>query len=264
MDIMNIVMAAVSLGALGVVFAIILGIASKVFYVEVDERIPLVQEALPGANCGGCGYAGCAAFATAVVDGVAPVDGCPVGGSACAAAVAEVMGVTAAAGGRKTAYVKCSGTFENAVDRYKYDGLADCRAVVQLGANSKACNDACCGLGSCVAACVFDAIKIVDGVAVVDKHNCTSCGACVKACPKNIIEMIPFDAKVAVACSSKDKGAIVRNVCKVGCIACTICVKNCTNEMFSMKDNLAVIDYERGLDCDISVEKCPRKIIKKI
>ncbi len=262
MDINAILTAAGTLAGMGVIFAIILGVASKIFEVETDERVPLIMDALPGANCGGCGFAGCAAFAQNVVDGVAPVSGCPVGGASVAAAVATIMGVAADTSERKVAYVHCSGTCDDATSKYDYTGLQDCKSVMALGGGPKACNYACSGLGSCVKACKFDAIEVVNGVAVVNPVKCTACGACLKECPKGIIGLRPESGTVNVSCSSKDKGGIVRNICKVGCIGCGICAKNCPSEAITMDGPLAIIDHDKCTKCGVCVEKCPRKIIK--
>ena len=190
MDIMNIVSAVLVLFIMGVVFALLLGIAAKVFAVEVDERVPLVRECLPGANCGGCGYAGCDAMAAAIVEGTAPVNGCPVGGAACAAKIAEVLGVEAEAAAPKVAHVHCNGGC-NAIDKAKYEGLQDCSAAMRVAGGPKECAFGCMGLGSCVKECAFDAIHILDGKALVDPEKCVACGKCVAACPKGAIEPIP-------------------------------------------------------------------------
>ena len=226
MDTMNIVYAVAVLFIMGIVFAILLGVAAKVFAVEVDERVPLVRECLPGANCGGCGYPGCDGLAAAIVEGTAPVNGCPVGGAAAAAKIAEVMGVAVEAGERKVAHVYCNGGC-NAVDKTKYEGLQDCTAAMRVAGGPKACAYGCMGLGSCVKACAFDAIHVVDGVAKVDTEKCVACGKCVAACPKKLIDLVPESKKVHVNCVNKDKGPEVMKVCASGCIGCKMCEKTC-------------------------------------
>ena len=225
MDTMNIVYAVAVLFIMGIVFAILLGVAAKVFAVEVDERVPLVRDCLPGANCGGCGYPGCDGLAAAIVEGTAPVNGCPVGGAAAAAKIAEVMGVAVEAGERKVAHVYCNGGC-NAVDKTKYEGLQDCTAAMRVAGGPKACAYGCMGLGSCVKACAFDAIHVVDGVAKVDTEKCVACGKCVAACPKKLIDLVPESKKVHVNCVNKDKGPEVMKVCASGCIGCKMC-ENC-------------------------------------
>ena len=262
MDITSILFPVASIGGLGVVFGAILGVASQVFHVEEDPRVTAVLECLPGANCGGCGFPGCAGCATAIVEGSAPVNACPVGGADAAAKIGAVMGVEAGSLEPTAAYVKCNGTCENAKSDYKYEGIEDCVMAAQLaGAGSKTCAYGCLGLGSCVKACAFDAIHIVNGVAVVDKEKCVSCGKCVSTCPKHIIEILPANKKVKVTCSSKDMGKTVMSSCSVGCIGCKICEKSCKFEAIKVIDNLAVIDYSLCKNCGLCAMKCPKHVL---
>lgn len=262
MDIINIVLPVLSIGGLGVVFGTGLGIAGEVFKVEVDPKITLILEALPGANCGGCGFPGCGGLATAIATGDAPVNGCPVGGASCAAKIGEIMGVEAASADPIAAFVKCGGTCETAKDKYEYFGIDDCNMAVQLaGGGSKSCAYGCLGLGSCIKACGFGAIEIVDGIAVVDKDKCVTCGKCISACPKHIIELLPAKKKVKVQCSSKDAGKVVMANCSVGCIACKICEKNCPFDAIHVIDNIAIIDYDKCKSCGICANKCPKNVI---
>ncbi len=262
MDIMSIVYPVLSIGGLGLVFGAGLGYAGKIFEVKEDPRVEAILEALPGANCGGCGYPGCGGCASAIVAGNAPVNACPVGGAGVAAKIGEIMGVQAEAGEPKAAFVKCGGTCEKAKSKYEYMGIDDCGMANQLvGGGAKSCAYGCLGLGSCKKACAFDAISIVDGVAVIDKDKCVACGKCVSACPKHIIELLPAKKKVKVQCSSKDLGKAVMQVCSVGCIACKICEKNCPFDAIHVIDNLAVIDYDKCKACGICANKCPKKVI---
>lgn len=251
-----------SIGGLGLLFGLLLGYASKKFAVPVDERVPLIRECLPSANCGGCGFAGCDAYAEAVANGAAAPNCCSVGGASVAEKIGEILGVTVESSEPKVAYVKCQGTCDKAKDNYKYFGLADCQQAVNVpGAGAKACSYGCLGLGSCVKACQFDAMNIVDGIAKVNKDNCVACGACVTACPKGIVELVPEKQKVFVTCNSKDKGVDVKGSCSVGCIACTLCVKNCPSGAMSMQNNLSVIDYHKCTNCGLCEHKCPTKAI---
>ena len=262
MDTQAIIFAIVSIGGLGIVFGAILGFASKIFAVDEDPRVGQVQECLPGANCGGCGYPGCGGLATAIVAGKAPVNACAPGGAKAAAAIAEVMGVVAEETEPTVAFVKCGGTCDKAQNKYDYDGIDDCIMAAQLaGASSKACAYGCMGLGSCVKACKFDAIKIENGVAVVDPDLCVSCGKCVSTCPKHIIEIVPKKKKVKVQCSSKDMGKAVMSVCSAGCIGCKICEKTCKFDAIHVIDNIAVIDYDKCKNCGMCANKCPKKVI---
>lgn len=262
MDIMNIVLPVLSIGGLGVVFGAGLGIAGEVFKVEEDPKITQILEVLPGANCGGCGFPGCGGLASAIASGNAPVNGCPVGGAAVAEKVGAIMGVEASTSEPIAAFVKCGGTCDKAKEKYEYFGIDDCNMAVQLASGgSKSCTYGCLGLGSCKKACAFDAIEIVDGIAVVDKDKCVTCGKCVSACPKHIIELLPAKKKVKVQCSSKDIGKNVMQVCSVGCIACKICEKNCPFDAIHVIDNLAVIDYDKCKSCGICANKCPKNVI---
>ncbi len=262
MDTNAIIYAMVSIGGLGIVFGAILGFASKIFAVDEDPRVGQVLECLPGANCGGCGYPGCGGLATAIVEGRAPVNACAVGGANAAAAIAEVMGVVAEEKEPTVAFVKCGGTCDKAQNKYDYDGISDCVMAAQLvGKTSKACTYGCMGLGSCVKACQFGAIKIENGVAVVDPDVCVSCGKCVSTCPQHIIELVPKKKKVKVQCSSKDMGKAVMSVCSAGCIGCKICEKTCKFDAIHVIDNIAVIDYDKCKNCGMCANKCPKKVI---
>lgn len=263
MDISNIIYPVISLGGLGATFGVLLGYASKKFAVEVDPKVPLVREALPGANCGGCGYAGCDACAKAIVDGDAPPDACPVGGSAAAQKIGDILGLDVKTGEAKTAFVKCSGSCKVAKEKYKYYGMQSCKdAALMPGGGQKACSYGCMGLGDCVKVCSFGAISIVDGIAVVDEEKCTSCGMCVNACPKGLIDIVPVAKKVRVACNSRDKGKDVKDTCTTGCIGCTLCVRACQHDAMKFENNLAMVDYDKCTQCAACADKCPSKVIR--
>ena len=262
MNISSIVIATLILAVLGVLVGLFLGFASDKFAVEVDEKEQKVRQLLPGNNCGGCGYAGCDAMAKAIAAGEAPVNGCPVGGASVAAAIGEVMGVSAEETVKKTAFVKCSGTCDKVTVKYEYYGEADCRELgVVPGAGEKGCSHGCMGYGSCVKACQFDAIHVVNGVAVVDQEKCTACGACTKVCPNHLIELLPVSNTVRVFCSSTDNGKVVRSVCSAGCIGCTLCTRQCGFDAIHVNNFLAKIDPEKCTACGKCAEKCPTKVI---
>lgn len=262
MDIMGIVMATVVVAAVGLLIGLFLGFAGIKFRVEVDEKEEAVLAALPGNNCGGCGFPGCSGLAAAIAKGEAAVGTCPVGGDEVAKQIAQIMGVEADEAVRKVAFVKCQGDCDKAKTDYEYTGAKDCNMLSFVpNGGPKTCNYGCLGFGSCVKACPFDAIHVEDGVAVVDKEACKACGKCVDACPKHLIELIPYDAKYAVACSSKDKGPAVMKGCSVGCIGCSLCVKNCPSEAVSVENFLSHIDQEKCVGCGTCMEKCPKKSI---
>ncbi len=257
----NIINPVIVLGGLGLLFGVLLSIASKIFVVAVNPKVEEVLGILPGANCGACGYPGCAGCAAAIVEGQAPTTACTIGGAKVAAKVADAMGVNAGAFNKKVAVVKCQGDCDKAKDKYIYQGIADCRIQSTLAGGQKECTYGCLGCGTCFDVCKFNAIRMIDGIAVVNKENCTACNACVVACPKNIIELIPYESTAVVKCMSQDKGKEVRGYCSVGCIGCQICVKNCPTDAFTFENNLARINYEKCIDCLICVEKCPTKAI---
>ena len=262
MNIGAIITAVIVIAVLGLVLGLFLGFSAKAFHVETDPRQEQIVEALPGNNCGGCGYPGCSGLASAIVAGEAPVNGCPVGGQAVAEKVAAIMGVEAGESVRRVAFVKCAGDCEKAGKKYEYHGEADCRMAAMLpGGGNKGCSYGCLGYGNCVGVCEHDAIHIVNGIAVVDKDACGGCGLCAAACPKHLIELVSYDAKYLVACSSKDKGPEVMKNCKSGCIGCGLCKKNCPAEAVDVADFLARIDTEKCEGCGVCKEKCPKKAI---
>lgn len=257
----NIIWAVIWFLILGLGFGLVLAFAAKIFAVETDERIEQIIEVLPAANCGGCGFTGCAALAEAVVNGKAKTGGCPVGGAEVAKKVADIMGDTAETGARYRAQVMCSGTSALAKQKYEYQGIGDCISANRLAGGAKSCPNGCLGLGTCIKNCKFGAIKIIGGIAAVDYDKCKACGACVTACPKKIIKLIPFDATHWVGCMSVDKGAVTRKYCDVGCIACKLCEKKCEAAAIKVNDMVASIDYSKCTHCAKCESACPRRVI---
>ena len=260
------------LGGLGLAFGLILAAASKVFYVETDPRLDALNECLPGANCGGCGYAGCGAYAEAVLNGEAPIGACASGGNECAAKMSEIMGVKAEAVARKVALVKCSGqkTYNEIGEQIGgakvkgiYEGFKDCLSATKVGGSGPlACKYGCLGYGTCTKACKYDAIKVVDGVARVDEDLCVGCMACAKACPRNLIVAVEPARNVVIACNSMAKGSVTARACTVGCIGCGKCKKVCPNEAIILEKGLARIDYSKCDQCGLCAVVCPMKLIK--
>ena len=241
--------------AIGLVFT------GKKFAVEVDERVVAIREKLPGNNCGACGYAGCDALAAAISAGDAAVNACPVGGAPVAEAIGDIMGITAGAMERKTAFVACKGTCDVTKNQGNYIGIQDCRAAVLSGMNVTDCNYGCLGFGSCAEVCPEQAISIQNGVAVVNRNRCVSCGLCVKACPRGLISLIPESRIIRVQCSNKDKGPQVKKVCTAGCIGCGLCAKQCESEAIEFDGTLARINPDKCTLCGKCAAKCPVKAI---
>ncbi len=265
---MNLILIAViSLGVIALVLATILYAASKKFAVYEDPRIAQVGEVLPQANCGGCGYPGCGGFADACVK-AGSLDGkfCPVGGQAVMSQVASILGLDAAEAEPKVAVVRCNGTCAVRPRTNQYDGAKSCAIAAALYGGETGCSYGCLGCGDCVVACQFDAIHMnpETGLPEVDEAKCTACAACVKACPKSIIEIRPQGKKsrrVYISCVNKDKGAVTRKACSVGCIGCGKCVKICPYEAITMANNLAYIDFDKCKSCRKCVEECPQGTI---
>ena len=259
--VLKILFAVAALGGIGVLFGFVLGFAGKKFAVKVDERVQAVRAAVAGANCGACGYAGCDAFAEAVVRGEASLSGCTPGGQKSAEAVAAIMGVSAADMEPVVARVRCQGTCERVVPRYDYAGVPSCRAAGSLAGGPSVCEFGCVGLGDCVNRCPFGAIQMKDGVAVVDEGVCTGCGMCVSACPRNIIVMYPKDQTVVVLCRNKAIGRIAVLQCKTACVGCKRCEKQCPSDSIHVIDGVAEIDETTCTRCGACIPVCPMHCI---
>ena len=252
----------ISLAGIGLLGALGLGIASKRLAVEEDPRLEKILEAIPGANCGACGYAGCSAFAKAVLAETAPLNGCIAGGEDVANKVAAVLGKSVEKGEKSVAVVACRGTRTQARLRFIYQGIDDCRAAVNVGGGDKACPYGCLGLGSCQKVCPFGAITIDDNLAWIDPEKCVGCGLCVDECPRNVIHLVPVDAVVQVLCNSHETGKKVRDFCQVGCIGCKACERVCPFNAIIVTDNLATIDLDKCVRCGLCIEVCPQNSIQ--
>lgn len=257
---LNILSALLVLGVLGLAFGLVLAFASKVFQVEEDERLAPITNALPGANCGACGYAGCSGYAQAIVDGTAEPNLCSVGGEQSLKDISSILGIELEKNTRLAAFVNCSGGI-NAAKKYEYMGLNDCHAAMRVSGGPIECSSGCLGLGSCVKSCQFGALSIRNGVAFVDHEKCTGCLKCVNTCPKHIIHPVPYYADINVACSSHDRGAALRKICNIGCLGCKICEKFCEHDAIHVVDNLAVLDYDKCTGCGECAKRCPRHLI---
>ena len=257
----------VSLSVLGLVLAIVLYLVAQKFKVEEDPRIDEVEAVMPGANCGGCGFAGCRAFAENCVK-AGSLDGffCPVGGNAVMQKVADTLGLQVEEKEPMVAVVRCHGTCDNRETTNIYDGCSSCRVKANLYSGDTGCKYGCLGCGDCVQVCKFGAISMnpKTGIPEVDDEKCTACGACVKACPKGVIELRKKGKKsmrVFVKCVNKDKGAVARKACKVACIGCGKCKTVCPFDAITVENNLAYIDYTKCRLCRKCAEACPTKAI---
>ena len=249
------------LGIIGFLFGGALSIAGRFFHVPEDARKEKILHLLPGANCGGCGYAGCANYAEAILSGEAPCNKCPGAKEEGAEAIARMMGQKNNETQQMVAHIRCSGSNDIANKKYTYYGMNDCLAASRLLGGYMTCQYGCLGFGNCVKKCPYGAISIENGVAVVNRESCVGCGICLDACPKGVIELIPKDGAVLVSCSSKDLGSRTRAACNLGCIGCKICEKNCPVGAIKVNGNVAVIDYEKCTACGLCAEKCPRHLL---
>lgn len=241
---------------------IILTLAAKFMAVPVDETAVLIREALPGANCGACGYAGCDQYAAALAaDHTLAPNLCIPGGAGSSGAIASILGVDAGESVAMQAFVRCSGTPDKTDRSMEYQGYKSCSAAKLFFGGDGSCKFGCMGMGDCVSACAYDAIGIVNGIACTNPAACTGCGACAKACPQKLIDIMPAKQRVFVVCNSCDPGGVTNKTCKAGCIACKMCEKECKFDAIHVVDNLAVIDYEKCKNCTMCAKKCPKNLI---
>jgi len=266
MNIQDLLMSMASMGGLGALFSIGLIIANLKLHVEEDPRIALVLEALPGANCGGCGYPGCGAFAERIVAGSAAINACPVNTEDGVAEIASIMGVDAEAGEKRVARVLCRGGNLETAKKGVYLGINTCIAAHLTFGGEKLCQFGCLGFGDCVKSCTFDAIFMSEnGLPVVDEQKCTGCGNCEAACPRKIIEIHPVSHRIFVFCKNRDEAKYARSVCTRACNACKACIKGAAEGAIVMENNLAVIDYDIfGSQSELPTQKCPTGAIDLI
>lgn len=255
-----ITIALLTMGGVGLLMAIILGVAYLKLAVKPNPKEEAVRKLLPGAHCGACGFPGCDMFAEKLAKGEVSVDGCKAMGNEAMEKIAEILGVEAKPQKPQVAALICQGGVGIATEKFEYDGITDCRSAYIFHGGNKGCIFGCVGLGHCAKMCPFGAIRMGgDRLPIIDPDKCTGCEICVKECPKGVLTLIPKDKLVYLACVSQDKGKDVKSVCKLGCIGCNICVKVCPYDALKMEGTLPVMDFEKCTDCGICVYKCPTK-----
>ena len=249
---------------IGFLLGLLLGLFKKIFAVKVDEKVQAIKDVLSGGNCGGCGYAGCEAFAEAVAKGEAPVTGCVAGGAATADAISKILGVDAGETIAKVAFLACNGTKECAGEKGQYNGVKTCAAAQLTMNGTKKCAFGCIGFGDCEAACPFDALEIgTDGLPVINKEKCVGCGKCTKACPKHLLQLIPGNTKGAIArCSNhSDNKPQIRKDCSFGCFKCGMCARKCPAQAIDVTSGIPKIDYTKCTSCGECVKACVDKVL---
>lgn len=263
---MTVLYAFLIIAVLGAALGFGLAVAEKKLSVEKDEKLVQIEEIMPGANCGGCGFAGCSAYAEAVATGAAQPGLCSPGGQALADKMAQIMGLESASIEKKVAFVFCKGNCDQSKKDFKYYGVSDCNAAAMLFGGDNLCKEGCLHLGSCINVCSQNAIsKDNEGNVVVNPDKCIGCGKCTKVCPKGVIRLIPASEQFAVACSSHKKGPEVKAQCDKGCIGCKICEVKFPESGIKVDNFLASVTFgSNQAKREEASLACPRKIIVKV
>ncbi len=266
---MNILYATIVIAALGTILGIGLSIAHKFLAVEKNQLAVDIEEALPGANCGACGYPGCSGYASALSsEKNIPINLCTPGGANVERIIAKLLNLEAGSSDNKkmVAYIHCNSKKSDRVENFDYKGISDCQAAATIFDGALACKNSCLQLGSCLKVCPTNAISYDEfGRLSVDKDLCITCGKCIKVCPHNVISFIPYDATYAISCNNTDKGGVVRKICSVGCIGCSICERKFENSGCKIVNFLSEIDYNTDTtDLPKASSACPSKCIVKL
>lgn len=265
MEVNAIIYGALSLGILGLIMGGVLIFAHNKIAVAPDETVVKIEEALPNANCGACGFPGCSGYAEAIVHQKAALNLCTPGGEATTEKIAQIIGAEMPDLVKKVAFIHCQGHSDNVNFKYEYNGILECSQAEGLFKGAKACDHACLGLGSCFRACPFEAISVNENMLVeVDPEKCTGCGLCTSVCPRDIISLVPYRERPVVyrvACKSTELGKDTRQQCKTGCIGCGLCVKKCPVNAIELENNLATINMDKCVGCSACEKACPTKAI---
>ena len=261
---MNILIAFLVVGVIGLLAGLLIAVMSRFFGVEEDQTVKAVRACLPGVNCGACGYKGCDDYAVAVAEGKAKPNLCVPGAESTAEELGALLGIEVEPPKDVVAFVHCNGNCEATTKKTEYVGVTSCKAAAMLYGGPDACRYGCMGLGDCATACPANAICMKDGIAHVDTSRCLGCGLCESICPKKVISMVPQETAVVVMCNNKDKGADARKACKNACIGCMKCVKTCPHEAITVTNNLAKIDYTKCVRCGACAASCPTGSLKQV
>lgn len=255
---MSIIIPILALGFLTLTLAVLIAVANKKLYVYEDPRIDQVEDMLPHANCGACGFPGCRPFAEALVSGAVLPGKCSVSSDEGKANIASFLGVALGAEEKRVARLACNGGMNVAINQAYYKGVSSCQAATLISGGGKACSWGCLGYGDCEVVCDFDAISMNEfGIPVVDVQKCTACGDCVEACPKGLFSIHPLSHRLWVACKSLEAGDEVLDVCDVGCTACGKCAMDAEDSMITMVKNLPVINYSKEHNTQAPIQRCP-------
>ncbi len=260
--IVDILIALAAVAATALVLGILLALISHYFGVKANESVKPIREALPGINCGACGYKGCDDYAVAVAEGKAEPNLCVPGANETAKTIGEILGIKVEPPKDYVAFVHCNGNYDATGDKMRYEGIESCNAAALIFGGPKACHYGCIGFGDCALACPSNAICVRNGVAHVDAAICIGCGLCMSLCPHKMISMVPHNAAVVVMCNSREKGAAAKKACQNACIACKKCEKVCPNGAVKVENNIAIIDYNKCNGCGACADACPTKCLK--
>ena len=265
---MNIIITAIiTTGTIGLIGAVVITVASRLMFVKVDVRVAKIRNALPGANCGACGFSSCDLYAEALAKGGAATNLCPPGGNEAFELINEVLEISATDATEfveMTAIVHCLGDNSTVRQKIEYIGIETCFAAQEVYGGESACTFGCIGYGDCVSVCPDAAICVEDGLVRFDPRKCSGCGVCQEVCPTGVISVQKAPVAVAIKCRNTEKGRVVKDKCQKGCIGCTKCVKICPVEAITVNNSLAEIDYEKCTGCAKCVDVCVKKCLVKV